>query len=227
MIPTMLIWSAKNIAPEKHQLMTDPYSDHPTEETLQRFLHDRLSEAELEKVETHILACELCVEQLEILEMLIAATKTATQLEAKPTHPQLASASASWKEQFSFPRLSLAAGIICVVTAGSILLSVPRDVTLETYRGRETPIVAAWRPMHLTLNATDLSESPVTVELVDDRGASVWSGSSAIRNDEVKVNLPRITKSGAYFVRLYHATPSDTRSELLREFTFEVKTTFR
>jgi hypothetical protein len=210
----------------KHQPMTNPYSDHPSEEALESFLLNRLSEAELEIVETHILACELCVEQLEELETLIAATKTVTiKPAAKRTHLWFTTAAKHCKEQFSFFRLSLA-GAFSAVTVGAILFSVPREVTLSAYRGRETPIVAAWRPVRLTLNATDLAEGTVLVELVDNSGASVWKGPSAIRNDEVKVTLPRITTRGPHFVRLYAPAQNDAKSELLREFAFQVKSPF-
>jgi hypothetical protein len=207
----------------KHQLMTHPYSDHPSEEALENFLLNRLPEAELEIVETHILACESCVEQLENLEILIAATKTVTiEPAAKRTHLRFAKVPQTWKEQFSFLRLSLA-GAFGALTIGAILFSVPRELTLSAYRGRETPIVASWRPVRLNLNATDLAEGPVVVELVDNSGASVWKGPSMVRNDEVKVTLPRITTSGPHFVRLYNPIQNDARSELLREFTFQVR----
>jgi hypothetical protein len=207
--------------------MTNPYSDHPSEEALESFLLNRLPEAELEIVETHILACEFCVEQLENLEILIAATKTATiEPAAKQTHLRFAKASLNnWKEQFSFFRLSLA-GAFSAMTIGAILISVPREVSLSAYRGRETPIVASWRPVRLNLNATDLAEGPVVVELVDNNGASVWKGPSKVRNDEVKVTLPRITTRGPHFVRLYNPAQNDASSQLLREFTFEVKSPF-
>jgi hypothetical protein len=218
-------------AKTKYQHMTNPYSDHPSEEALESFLLNRLPEAELEIVETHILACELCVEQLENIEILIAATKTITiEPEAKPTHLRFAKASQSWKDknwnqQFSFFRLSLA-GAFSAVAIGAVLFSVPREVSLSAYRGRETPIVASWRLLRLNLNATDLAEGPILVELVDNSGASVWKGPSVVHNDEVKVTLPRITKRGQHFVRLYNPAQSDAKSELLREFTFQVNSPF-
>ena len=210
----------------KHQPMTNPYSDHPSEEALESFLLNRLPEAELEIVETHILACELCVEQLEQLESLIAAAKNFTaKPAAKHPHPWLADAVRKWKQQFSYFRLSLA-GAVSALSLGAVLFSIPREVTLSAYRGPETPIVASWRPLRLNLNAADLAEGPVVVELVDNSGASVWKGPSTVRNDEVKVTLPRITKQGPHFVRLYNPAPLDARSELLREFTFQVRAPF-
>ena len=202
--------------------MTDPYRDHPSEEELERFLLQRLSPAELEIVETHILACESCVEQLETLEILIAATKlTTTSQEAERTHLEFANVSRSWRSALVM-KLSLA-GALATLAIGAVTFSVPRDVTLSTYRGQEAPIVATWRPLHLKLNATDLAEGPVIVELVDRSGASIWKGQAAVRNDEVKVTLPRITQAGPHFVRLYNLAKERAEGGLLREFTFQVK----
>jgi hypothetical protein len=206
--------------------MTNPYSDHPSEEALERFFFNRLPEAELEIVETHILACEFCVEQLENLETLIAAAKTLTiEPAAKQPHLWLANAALNCKQQFSYFRLSMA-GAISALSLGAVLFSVPHEVALSAYRGPETPIVASWRPVRLNLNATDLAEGPVVVELVDNSGASVWKGPSTVRNDEVKVTLPRITKQGPHFVRLFNPAQTDARSQLLREFTFQVRAPF-
>jgi hypothetical protein len=202
--------------------MTDPYRDHPSEEALERFLLKRLSQAELEVVETHILACEFCVEQLETLEVLIAATKLTTlHSEAGRTQLQSPKASGGWLSSLT-AKLSLM-GALTALAIGAVTFSVPRDVTLSTYRGQETPIVTTWRPLHLKLNATDLAEGPVIVELVDNAGASVWKGSAAVHNDEVKVTLPRITTAGSHFVRIYAIAQSNTESDLLREFAFQVK----
>ena len=54
-----------------------PLFEHPSEETLERFLLHQSQQAEIEAVETHILACPSCVARLEIMETHIAATKIA------------------------------------------------------------------------------------------------------------------------------------------------------
>jgi hypothetical protein len=63
--------------------MNDLHREHPGQESLERFLLNMLSKGELGILETHILACGHCVEQLEHLETEIAATRLALkQLEA-------------------------------------------------------------------------------------------------------------------------------------------------
>jgi anti-sigma factor RsiW len=201
--------------------MNDRYCDHPNEEALERFLLQQCSEEELEVVETHVLACESCVAQLEALELDIAATKMALEnLEAKPQRKHMAKAAGAWKSWFTIPRLSLAGGA-AVLACGAILLSVPHDVALTAYRGTETAIVSEWRPLQMHLNAADLNEGPVQVEVVDRLGSPVWKGASTVRNDSVDVHLPRIKQSGTHFLRLYNP-----QGDLLREYAFQVKWKF-
>ena len=59
--------------------MNEPFREHPSEEALERFLLNHSPEEELESVETHILVCGYCVEQLETLETQIAAARIALQ----------------------------------------------------------------------------------------------------------------------------------------------------
>ena len=198
--------------------MNDRYSDHPDEEALERFLLHQCSEEELEIVETHVLACESCVTQLEALELDIAATKVALEnVERNPARKQTVKAASPWKNWFTIPRLSLA-GATAAFACAAILFSIPHDVALTAYRGTDTAIVSEWRPLDMHLNAADLSEGPVQVELVDRLGSQLWKGASAVRNNSVDVRLPRIKESGSHFVRLY-----DPKGELLREYAFQVK----
>lgn len=201
--------------------MNERYNDHPDEEALERFLLHRCSEEELEIVETHVLACESCITQLEALEEDIAATKLALQrLESSPARKQMAEAASNWKNWFTIPRLSLAGGFAALACAG-ILFSIPHDVALMAYRGTDTAVVSEWRPLNMHLNAADLGEGPVQVELVDRLGSPLWKGAAAVQNNSVDVRLPRITESGSHFLRLY-----DSKGELLREYAFQVKWQF-
>ena len=112
------------------------------------------------------------------------------------------------------------------MAAGAILFSIPRDVSMTAYRGLETAIVSEGRPLHMHLNAAGLPSDPIAVELVDRRGSIVWKGTATtIRHDTVDITLPRITRSGAYFLRLYSAPQPGAEASLLREFAFEARWT--
>src|SRR5258708_23191519 len=116
--------------------MNELNSDHPNEEALERFLLHRLSEEELESVETHILACESCVEALEVLEVQIATTKMALEtLEALPKGKPVFSA--PWKSWLTLPRLSIATAFAALASV-SIIFSTPRAGSPTAYRGTQS-----------------------------------------------------------------------------------------
>ena len=205
--------------------MNQPYREHPDEEALERFLLNMSSEEELETLETHVLACEYCVDQLETLETQIAATRLALQkLESRPASKRSVDRFGRWKIWFTIPKLSFAtAGL--AMAAGAILFSIPRDVSITAYRGSETAIVSEGRPLHLHLNAAGLDPGPVAVELANKNGSIVWKGTSSIAHDTLDVSLPRITQSGPHFLRLYSVPPAGTEPGLLREFAFQANWT--
>ncbi len=205
--------------------MNESYREHPSEEALERFLLNMSSEEEVETVETHILACGYCVEQLETLETQIAATRLALQaLDNRPDPKSLVETSSGWRSWFTIPRLSFAATGLAAA-AGVLFFSIPRDVTITAYRGAETAIVSEGRPLHMHLNAAGLNPGTVAVELADSQGTIVWKGISVVRHDNVDVALPRITKFGPHFVRLYSPPQAGTESVLLREFALDAQWT--
>lgn len=209
--------------------MNNTFFDHPTEEDLERFLLHRLQEEELETVETHILACEACVTRLEDLETQIAATKMAlahfeSNKKAPKTEP------AAWKGWFTVQRLSwagaaavLAIGITLVSQFSRVPAQRPAEVALTAYRGVESGAAPLNRPLHIRLSTADLNDGPVNVEIVNGSGARVWTGSAAIRNQTLFVNVPAIRESGAHFLRVYAPSSGSGSGDLLREFAFQAK----
>ena len=205
--------------------MFDRYLDHHTEDALARFLLQQCQGDELEAVETHIFACEPCVTRLEELELQITATKLALQeLESERSAREAAKRQHSWKSWFTVPTLSWATGAACLALA---LLAVPRfvpaNVGLSAYRGLESPTAPEGRPLDLHLNAADLAEGRIDVEVVDSDGSELWKGSANIQHDQAEVVVPRITEPGAHFVRLYAPAQDAGESPLLREFAFRIK----
>ena len=208
--------------------MQDIYIHHPTDEALERFLLHHANEEELEVVETHILACESCVTRLEDLEFLIATTKLALQeVRSEQLAKQAAKQQYSWKNWITVPRLSWAGGLavfaLGVALVPQLTQQHPTDVALSAYRGLDISTVPEGRPLHMSLNANDLGNGPVTVELVDSRGLRLWQGSSNIQNDKVDIAVPRISQMGTHFIRLYSPKPGNGEGDLLREFAFQVK----
>jgi hypothetical protein len=205
--------------------MKESFRDHPSEEALERFLLNTLHEEETESLETHVLACESCVEQLETLETQIAATRFALRkLEARQFRQRTAGKSGGWKRWFTIPSLSFAAGA-SAAAAGALLFSIPRDVTITAFRGTETAIVSEGRPLRMHLHEVRLNPGTVAIELADHQGSVVWQGTSVVRHDQIEVTLPRITHSGAHFLRLYSTLESGSPGVLLREFSLNAQRT--
>jgi hypothetical protein len=75
--------------------------------------------------------------------------------------------------------------------------------------------------MDLDLDASDIPQGPVDVEIVNGAGGEVWNGRATVINERTHVPVRRISQPGSYFLRLYAPTDAPER-ELLREFRFEV-----
>lgn len=194
---------------------------HPSEDLLEKFARNRCSDGELELVETHILGCEICVTRLEELDDFLHAFQ--------PGYQELRRSRARSVRRLSFQwAFGLAATAILVIG----LSFAPRlahhantpppaaQVQLYAERGNEAVSAPVLRPLQIHLSATDLPQRVLPVEVVNGVGSPVWNGSTKVAQDEATVNLPALA-AGAYFLRLYSG-PND-QSELLREFTFQVK----
>lgn len=209
--------------------MVEPYFEHPEEDVLERYLLRQTGEDEIERVESHILACESCVTRLENLELEIAAMRRALlEVEAKQEARSSARAAEKSRRRFALPVWSLAGAVAAAALAVAVVPQFlhhtqPADFSLSAYRGMETVVVPEGRPLHLTLNANDLPQGPAGVTVVDANGNRIWSGTGEIQNHRISVTVPRIAEPGTHFVRLYSRAAEGTQPELLREFSIQVQ----
>ena len=210
------------------------YPEHPSEEDLERFLLHRIeSEAELEGMETHILACHSCVTRLEDLEIQIAATKMAlADLHQQTVAENFASemAGRSKKSRWSFSwlntkTLSLAGAAAALALTVTVIPHgtpvVEKD--MSAFRGAEINTIPAGKTVLVHLNAKDLPENPVSVEVVNADGNEIWNSAGKVDHQTVDAKLPPIDTKGNYLLRIYEADNKDAHGELLREFAFDVK----
>jgi hypothetical protein len=195
---------------------------HPSEDLLEKFACNRCSDEEIELVETHILACEACITKMEELDVFLAAFR--------PGFEQLPQRRAQTRGKLG---LRWACGFASLATLGLVLSTRPRELNhtgraspsiaqlqLSAERGSESASAPAFRPLRVRLNATDLPQKTLAVEVVNSVGFPVWSGSTRVDHDNAIVNLPPMP-AGAYFVRLNGG--SRDQSDLLREFALQVK----
>lgn len=205
--------------------MNNLYTEHPTEEALERFVLKRSPEEESEVLETHILACEQCVDRLETLELEISTLKeTLAASEADRIKKELAPTRSSWRNWFTVPTLSWAGAAVAALAIGLAVIpsSMPRSYNLSAYRNHVVTVLPEGKPVDLHLDATDIQQGPVEAEVVTSIGSQVWTGKTSVKKQDAEVKLPKIEQSGTYFLRLYSAQANNNR-DLLREYRFDVK----
>ncbi len=205
------------------------YLDHPAEESLERFVLEQSDDTELTVIETHVLACDSCVARLESLEIQVAAIKLAfEEIHKEKVAKAVAKQQTAGRRWFGVPQLALM-GVSAALLLG--LSIVPRmivdhqpavQVSLMAYRGIETPVAPRNRALEIHLNANDLNEKLVEVSLVDAQGKEVWKTNAPVQQNEVSVQVPKISQAGTHFFRLY--TPqAGGQGELLREFGVQIQ----
>lgn len=195
----------------------EPYLDptrHPSDATLEFFSLGRLEEPELERVETHLLTCEVCQDSVTEFDAYLPALKSVLA----ETHPQLRATAPWWNAWIPYtPALggavaALALGIV-LLRPGDVDLQ-PAPVTLRSERSGGANDLSAKGPANSPLDLRIQSNS-LTVNgrdhlvVVDAGGTQVWSGGFDGSTAHVREGL----SAGTYWVRLY-----DAQDQLLQEY---------
>jgi len=230
--------------------MTNSYLEHPSDEALERFILNRAGEQELEVIEPHILGCERCITGIEVLDCQITELKTAlSNAEYERIKRETQPHRSLWRNWFTIPRVSWAgaacaslAGVLTVIPTASrpsnfgpphemVLLSQsgsslcsPNENAMSLVTCRSSEVVTIPRNggrLNLDLNASDIPNGPVDVEIVHADGGGVWNGHASVNNERTHVSLPQISQPSTYFLRIY-APASGPERELLREFRFDL-----
>ena len=212
-------------------IMNEPYRDHPSEDSLERFLFNQSDEEELETVETHFLACEACVTRLEALELNIAATKLALRSQQAEQTERLAQFDSSqtisgWKHWFRWltvPRLSFAGAAIAACAVALTFVSVPSKVNLVAERGNEKGRPEGRPNASVHLQARELPAGPVTVEMFRNDGKQIWQGAATVTNQQIDVDVPRLMASGDFLVQVYSPAAGNPVGDLVREYKLQSK----
>jgi len=205
--------------------------DHPTQETFERLLLNRIEQVELDTVEPHLMICDSCLTRVEGLELQIRTTKIALEnIEWKQVTKAAARKRATRSDWFRLSALSRA-GLSSAAIVGALLLIVQSSnhkapvpaVNLSANRDSETAFLPEGRSVRLTLNAVDLPNGPVGVAIINNFGSEIWKGNAAVLGERVEISLPSVKESGMYVLRLDAPWMSGRRPEVLKEFTFYVR----
>ena len=195
---------------------------HLQAEELELYCLGGLTEVRCDRLEEHLLLCEICRDRLTETESYVAVMRQASrQWSAEHVEAPAAAVIAirPWRESWPgrlAPMLVAALLVVCAAVwfgRHSRVPAPPFAIELTAVRGAAPGPAPAGYPLLLELDLTGLSEGrPFAGEVVDASGRRVA---------EFPVGAPALLKAlapGGYFVRIYKSS-----GELLREYALTVK----
>lgn len=206
---------------------------HVDEEALERYTLGHLAEADIERIEQHLLICETCQHRVEEADQYVRSMRAAARrVERNPPLWDRAVAAArtlwahrrSWKLPLPAWNRPVLTGMTAIAACAVLLITALPDrhtpyqeVRLtRAVRGAEPGVANAEAGQALRVSA-DLTGLPVLgsyrMELADAEGRIVWQGVAAPRDSSATVEIDKKPGSGRYWVRIY-----DPAGDLLREF---------
>jgi len=196
---------------------------HPDADALEEYAFGRLSGADLEDSEEHLLICQRCQEDLKEVDEYILLMKRAAR--------KLASETRGWGLAWGWARAGRVRGkwitvgmgaTVAVVVLGSLALwpsretAVTNSVQLVALRGDDMASIAhsPGGPLDLLIDVSDLpGVARFRLEVVNAAGRRHWEGTATPADGKLTVRIPKALARGTYWVRL-----SSSEGELLREF---------
>jgi hypothetical protein len=210
--------------------MTPDTHLHPGEETLEKYSLGHLSESDVERVEEHLLICHRCQDELTAVEAYIRDVKAACKELGREPKPLRTGFLGRWIAAIPMPAMATAGALaVLLLMVGIPILRQPGAtmgpavaVELSAMRGAENGGIAtagAGHPLELIIDTAQLpAASAYRAEIVDARGAQIWSGSPLRDATRMVLKVSRPLPAGTYWVRLYGAD-----RDPLREFGLQVK----
>jgi len=193
---------------------------HIGEERLEAYATHALAGDELDAVEDHLLVCVVCQDNLEKVErfdraMQGAAKRIREEQAAVPDRPSIWDWLQGWLRTPA-PIWAGAVAMLAIVLTLGLRVSErpgpPVDVELQAVRGSSAGVALAGHSLHLLLDNRGVTEKAAwQVEIVDEDGAGVWSGTGAWTESAIKANVEKAFPAGTYFVRLKNDSPDPVR----------------
>lgn len=207
---------------------------HPTGEVLEEYAFRRLSEADTDSVEEHLLICPACQHALAEIDQYVLLMKHATSqfdlcehLESESRRWSLGKLARQLPERLGEFRFAMGAAALALslfLTLALLrptVLSLPAEsVHLQALRGGGADGSEAHksRPLDVDIDTTGLEVAArYRIDIVDTTGRAEWTGETSGFGDSRLVRLPKGLRAGQHWVRLY------VRGELLREFGLRVE----
>jgi hypothetical protein len=182
-------------------------SSHISEDMLERFALNQLTEEELAPLESHILVCHRCQDHLEQVDEYVQSMKEA--MSAPAGRPDAISAVGRFLPQRQMMLVWSAVVIVVMVVAVPMRRSerAPTEVTLTAPRGGDSLPIAHGRAgagLLLRIDVTEVVKAEsYWLEVVDADGHPVWRAQAYPDHNRLEVPVPNKLGAGKYWVRLF------------------------
>lgn len=196
---------------------------HESDERLELYALDRLSDSDTIQIEEHLMICEPCRDKLdEAAAFAFCAReelKKAPRVASEGSSGWLGWLSGAWLK----PSFALGGAMALILTAGILWhsggsrMAPVASLQLTAMRGDELKSVVAAQELDLTLDDAPSGNGTLNVELVDRTGNPVWRGESRAQGTTVRARIRKTLPSGEYFARLY-----DAPGHLVHEYAFRI-----
>ena len=188
---------------------------HESDESLELYALERLSDSDVVRIEEHLLICDSCRDRLDETANFAVAMR-----EAGKSIP--AAVSPNWfawlRPQLGFVgALAVAVLAVVLVWNGNARLAPVASLQLNAMRGNDAASVQPARELDLTLTDAVAGAATPMVEVVDGNGAQVWSGTPEMSGSVARAKVAKTLAAGDYWVRYY-----DSPGHMLHEYSFRV-----
>ena len=203
--------------------------EHITEEQLEKYHLQQLSEPAAEAVEEHLLLCEHCQTQLEELEVFTKSFRAVAPILAREDALEQRGGIAHWlRRQWQNPFPALALGAAMALALFIVPLRWAADpapgplatVDLQAVRASVIPQAPAGRPLRFRLDLSGLAPvDSFRVEFTQDSGKTIANRTLTQSETIATLDLAEGLAAGGYWLRIY----APQQAEPLREFGFRVQ----
>ncbi len=188
---------------------------HESDERLELYALERLSDSDVVRIEEHLLVCESCRDRLdETAEFAVAMREGGKNIPVAVSRDWFA-----WlRPQFALAgALAVALLAVVLVWNGNGRLAPVASLQLSAMRGNDAASVQPARELDLTLTDAVAGAGTPMVEVVDGNGAQVWSGAPEMSGGVARAKVAKALAAGDYWVRFY-----DAPGHMLHEYSFRV-----
>jgi len=201
---------------------------HESDERLELYALDRLSDSDVIRIEEHLLICNSCRERLDDAANFAIPIRDELRKNPTPHRSRQTSGVMDWlrgqSQRWARPQFALAGAFAMVLVGvvvfrpGNMPLVPVATLQLTAMRGADLKSVAPARELDLTFGDAPVTGGALKVEVVDAGGGPVWLGSPWSDQAGVHARIAKALPPGEYFARLY-----DSPGHLVHEYAFRVR----